>query len=149
MWRHSFEELTALLAALSGPPTPSQPRRRGVRAAEQRRLQVADGLCSVARHAAPRARRRRHGVLMISRATPVRSELLAVAALVRCSAHPDPDCITELHALLTNGCDSPLYNPDVPAEELEATLDRAHATLGTPTALSQSTPTSQGGTACR
>jgi hypothetical protein len=52
-------------------------------------------------------------------------------------------------ALLTSGYDSPLYNPDVPAEELEATLDRAHATLGTPTALSQSTPTSQGGTACR
>jgi hypothetical protein len=145
MWR-SLDELAGLLDAPSARPTESQPRGRG---AERRRLRVADGLCSVARHAAPRARRRHDELLLIARAAAVRSELLEVAALVRWSPHPDPDCLAELHALLTNGCDSPLYNLDVPAEQLAATLHRARITLGNHTAVSDPTHTSQGGTACQ
>ena len=55
--------------------------------------------------------------------------LLDVAALVRWSIDPDPDCITELHTLLTSGCDSPLYNADVPAAPLDEALHRARAVL--------------------
>jgi hypothetical protein len=100
-------------------------------AARRRRTRVADGLYSVARHAAPRARRRRHELLLISRAAAARTALLEVAALVRCSTDPSPECMAELHTLLTSGCDSPLYNPDVPAQQLVAILDRARATLAT------------------
>jgi hypothetical protein len=110
-------------------PTESRPRSLGARVAERRRLQVADGLCSVARHAAPGARRRRHELLLISRAAAVRPDLLEVAALVRWSTDPPPDSIVALHTLLTSGCDSPLYNPDVPAEDLAAALDRTRAAL--------------------
>jgi hypothetical protein len=149
MWRQPSDEQAAMPDPTQALPVEARPRGRGARAAHRRRLQVAAGLCSVARHAATRARGRRHELLLVSRAAAVRPELLEVAALVRWAPDPDPECIAELHALLRSGCDSPLYNPDVPAEELEATLGRARATLGTPTALSQSTPTSQGGTACR
>jgi hypothetical protein len=104
---------------------------RRARAARRRQRHVADGLCYIARSVGPRTRRRRNELLLVSRAAAVRVALLQVAALVRCSTNPDPECITELHTLLTSGCDSPLYNPDVPAEQLTATLERAHTMLAT------------------
>lgn len=102
------------------------------RATERRRHWVANGLYRVARHAAPRARRDRHELLLIPRAAAVRTALLEVATLVRCSTDPDGECIADLYRLLTSGCDSPLYNPDVPAEQLAATLDRARIALTAP-----------------
>jgi hypothetical protein len=71
-------------------------------------------------------------MLVISRASPVRRELLEVAALVRCSSDPDPACLAELHELLTSGLDSPLYNRRVPAAQLAQTLNRARDALTTP-----------------
>jgi hypothetical protein len=126
MWRH-FDEPAA-------PPscsTESHLGWPGAGAARRRRLQVADGLCYVARRAAPQARRRRHDLMLISRAAAARTALLEVAALVRCSTNPDPECIADLRTLLTSGCDSPLYNPDVPAAQLDETLDRARSMLST------------------
>jgi hypothetical protein len=148
MWRH-FDAPAAPPDAPDSLPHPVTPHGPGARAAQRRRLQVADGLCRVARHAAPRARRRRHELLLISRAAAVRTTLLEVAALIRCSTDPDPECIADLHTLLTSGCDSPLLNPDVPAQQLRATLERARTTLATPTAFSEPTHTSQGVTPCR
>jgi hypothetical protein len=132
MWRQ-FDETKQRLVTPESLPTHAPPRRRTARAMQRRRFRVANGLCNVARRAAPRARRRRHELLLISRAAAVRTSLLEIAALVRCSADPDPNCIADLHTLLTSGCDSPLYNPDVPAEQLAATLSRARTTLADPT----------------
>jgi hypothetical protein len=127
------QELTTPLAG-------ARPGGRGARAARRRRRHVADGLCYVARNAGPRTRRRRNEILLVSRAAAVRIALLQVAALVRCCTDPDPECITELHRLLTSGCDSPLYNPDVPAGQLGATLERARTTLATNKSFPDSAP---------
>jgi hypothetical protein len=129
MWRNSVADLAGLLdpaqpAASHGPPRSDHPR-----VSSRHRLQIADRLCEVARHAAPRARRRRHELLLIPRAAAARPLLLEVAALVRWSVDPDPDCIAELHTLLTSGCDSPLYNADMPAAKLGEALHRARAVL--------------------
>jgi len=133
MWR-DFDGPAAPTTALGG----ARPTGWGARAARRRRRHVAGGLCYVARNASPRARRRRHEVLLVSRAAAVGIALLQVAALVRCTTNPDPECITERHRLLTSGCDSPLYNPEVPAGQLGATLDRARATLPTSASVSDS-----------
>jgi hypothetical protein len=52
----------------------------------------------------------------------VRSELLEIAALLERASRPAPAAVTELHALLGNGCDSPLYNPEIHESELCAAL---------------------------
>jgi hypothetical protein len=62
-------------------------------------------------------------VLLCHRAAAVRPLLLEVAALVQ-SADPSDEAMATLHWLLANGCESPLYNPDVPAVELAAVLER-------------------------
>jgi hypothetical protein len=127
MWRRDFGEpaeplaVHSMLAAL-------HPRRRGARVSQRRQRQVANGLYSVARQAAPTARRRAHELILLSRAALVRTELLEIAALLR-TTEADPECIAELHRLLTSGCDSPLLNPAVPAQELRQTLNRAYTTL--------------------
>jgi hypothetical protein len=52
----------------------------------------------------------------------VRSELLEIAALLERASYPAPAVLTELDALLGNGCDSPLYNPQIHESELLAAL---------------------------
>jgi hypothetical protein len=64
MWRH-FDELAAPLGATNSPANRSRLMGRGVRSGQRRWLQVADGLCRVARYAAARARRLRHELLLI------------------------------------------------------------------------------------
>jgi hypothetical protein len=129
MWRQDVGEPAGLLAAhdsmLAGP----RPRRRGAWGARRRQRYVADGLCSVARLAAPNARRRRSELMLVARAALVRSELLEIAVLVRQTTEPDSKCIAELHRLLTSGCDSPLYNLAVPVQALWQMLERARSTL--------------------
>jgi hypothetical protein len=147
MWRH-FDEPIPPAPAPKSAATQARRMGWGARSSHRRRLQVTDGLCHVARLAAPRARRRRHELLLISRAAAVRTALLEVAALVRCSPAPDPDCIAELHNLLTNGCDSPLYNPEVPAEQLKARLERVRDALATQTAFPEPREGAQGGNRC-
>jgi hypothetical protein len=52
----------------------------------------------------------------------VRSELLEIAALLERASCPAPAAVSELDALLGNGCDSPLYNPRIHESELRAAL---------------------------
>jgi hypothetical protein len=66
--------------------------------------------------------RRRFEVLLLDRVAPVRSDLLEIAALLENVPEPDAECVAALHRLLTDGCESPLYNPDVHPSELRATL---------------------------
>jgi hypothetical protein len=73
--------------------------------------------------------RRRHDVLLHYRAAAVRTELLEIAALLEHSHDPDPDCVAALRDLLANGCDSPLFNPDVHVSELHVTLDYVRSGL--------------------
>jgi hypothetical protein len=52
----------------------------------------------------------------------VRSELQEIAALLEHASRPAPAAVAELDALLGNGCDSPLYNPEIHDSELRAAL---------------------------
>jgi hypothetical protein len=66
---------------------------------------------------------RRRETLLHDRVAAVRTDLLEIAAMLECAQHPDPAHVAELHDLLANGCDSPLYNSDIHISELYATLD--------------------------
>lgn len=61
------------------------------------------------------------------RVAAVRPELLELADALEHSPEVDPASVALLHELLANGCCSPLYNPDVRAEDLHATLIRVRA----------------------
>jgi hypothetical protein len=64
----------------------------------------------------------RRDLLLHNRVAAVRIELLEIAALLEHRQHVDQVCVKVLKDLLANGCDSPLYNPDVHISELHATL---------------------------
>jgi len=68
----------------------------------------------------PFARRRQ--ALLNYRVAAVRTDLLEIAALLERAHDPNPACVAALRNLLANGCDSPLYNPDIHPSELHATL---------------------------
>ena len=70
----------------------------------------------------------RHSVLLHGRAAAASSELLETADELERTLQPDPAAMTLLEALLTS-CDSPLYNPHVPAAELSQSLSRARFLL--------------------
>jgi hypothetical protein len=65
---------------------------------------------------------RRREALLHYRAAAVRTSLLEIATLLEHAHNPDPARIAALRDLLANGCDSPLYNPDIHPSELKATL---------------------------
>ena len=96
---------------------------------KRRRKAVANGLLAVARRSGPRASVRPRGLLLVHRAAAVRPQLLELSALLRATPAPDRNTIARLHALLTDGCASPLYNPDVPAERLSAEITQARFEL--------------------
>jgi hypothetical protein len=77
----------------------------------------------------PHALSRTPEPLLRYRAAAVRSDLLEIAAIVEHTTNPDPRCVAELRDLLANGCDSPLYNPNIHVSELHATLDYLRAGL--------------------
>jgi hypothetical protein len=60
------------------------------------------------------------------RAAAVRSQLLQLADELEQAQDPDPACVALIHELLTDGT-SPLYNPNLPADDLHTTLTRARA----------------------
>jgi hypothetical protein len=93
------------------------------------RRALADGL---RRTAAPTQPPRRFDCcpVLLDRVQAVRAELLELAAALEQANDPDPASVALIHELLTNGC-SPLYNPNLPADDLRATLNRAHAGLAT------------------
>lgn len=67
--------------------------------------------------------------LLHYRAAAVRTKLLEIAAALERAQNPDPAAVATLRELLANGCDSPLYNPDIHVSELHATLHHIHVTL--------------------
>jgi hypothetical protein len=115
----------AIYPELARLPDLAGKRRRLVSTRARRAL--ADGL---RRTAAPTQPPRRFDCCPVlgNRVAAVRPELLALAAALEQTAEPDPSSIALIHELLTNGC-SPLYNPNVPFPELEATIHRARSGL--------------------
>ena len=74
---------------------------------------------------------RHHEVLLCDRVRRVRDQLLDIAWLLEHSTDPDPRPVSELHKLLKDGCESPLYNPDIHESELRATLHYLRSALAT------------------
>lgn len=70
----------------------------------------------------PRALARTPEPLLHYRAAAVRTDLLEIAAILEHTRKPDPARVAAVRDLLANGCDSPLYNPDIHISELHATL---------------------------
>jgi hypothetical protein len=66
--------------------------------------------------------RRRHVFVLVDRVADVRDDLLEVADLIEQAAAADPSCLAEVRRLLTSGCDSALYNPDIHVSELHASM---------------------------
>jgi hypothetical protein len=64
--------------------------------------------------------------VLADRAAAVRDELLELANALEQTQTPDPACVALIRELLTNGT-GPLYNPNVPAGDLQTTLTRARA----------------------
>jgi hypothetical protein len=109
-----------ILAAVASSDTPRKRRR------------LARGLRRTANRRPPRdpAGRRRE-LLLCHRVAAVRGDLLEIADLLDCTQDTDPRCVAELQELLMNGCESPLYNPDVHISELRATLHYIRSGLAT------------------
>jgi hypothetical protein len=93
------------------------------------RRMVIDGLRAVARRSRQAGPRRRQEILLCQRAAAVSAELLELAALLDITDDPDPPGTRALLRLLTDGGESPLYNPRVHVSELQATLDYARRRL--------------------
>jgi hypothetical protein len=90
----------------------------------RKRRRLVESLRRLARRALEPEDRFRHRteVLLHGRAAAVRTALLEIADLIEQAADPDPACCAEVWALLRDGCESPLYNPEVHESELLATL---------------------------
>lgn len=73
--------------------------------------------------------RRHREALLHYRAAAVRTGLFELAAILEHAHDPDRASVTALRDLLRNGCDSPLYNADIPAAELDEALQRIRAGL--------------------
>lgn len=107
-------------------------KRARLISARKRRL-IARWLRHTARHTqptSPLARRRES--LLHHRVAVVRADLLEIAAVLEHARDLDPASIADLHELLANGCDSPLYNADIHISELQATLHHIRASLAAP-----------------
>jgi hypothetical protein len=48
--------------------------------------------------------------------------LYDIAVLLEQATDPDPTCVAAVHRLLSDGCESPLLNPDVHISGLRATV---------------------------
>jgi hypothetical protein len=60
--------------------------------------------------------------LLQDRAAAVRDELLEIALMLEHADPIDASWVSAIHKLLTDGCESPLYNRDIHISELRATL---------------------------
>jgi hypothetical protein len=70
--------------------------------------------------------------VLADRAHAVRAKLLDIATALEQTPTPDPASVALLRELLTNGA-SPLYNPNLPADDLHTALARARAGITGPT----------------
>jgi hypothetical protein len=107
--------------------------RRRVAPRVQRRL-VASLRRTAARAGTPPAPGRRRELLLVHRAGAVRADLLALASAIEHTPEPDPEAVRTLLRLLTDGCDSPLYNERIHPSELLATLYYARRRICPPEA---------------
>lgn len=121
---------------LTSPEVDAEPaRRRSGRSAPRpvsarRRRRLAQWLRRTAsRSLDPDPRHPRSGVLLHDRAAGVRDDLLEIADALERTDDPDRRTVHALLELLRNGCNSPLYDPDVHESELHATLYYARAAL--------------------
>jgi hypothetical protein len=73
--------------------------------------------------------RRRYEVLLTERVIAVAPDLRAIAATLEQIDDSDPEAVAAVRRLLSDGRDSPLYNPDIHPSELRATLYYVHAAL--------------------
>jgi hypothetical protein len=64
----------------------------------------------------------RRTVLLVDRVAAARNALLEIATVLEHADDLDPCWVSAIHRLLTDGCESPLYNRDVHVSELLATL---------------------------
>jgi hypothetical protein len=69
------------------------------------------------------------GALLRYRAAAVRPDLLEIAAMLERTQTPNTACLAALDELLSNGRNSPLYNPRIPVAELHTTLDEIRSGL--------------------
>jgi hypothetical protein len=63
------------------------------------------------------------------RAAAVRTELLELAAILEHAHDPDPASVAALRDLLADSRGSPLYNPNIPAADLDEALQRIRTGL--------------------
>jgi hypothetical protein len=61
-------------------------------------------------------------VLLPDRVAAVRDELLEIALMLEHADELDPSWVLTVRKLLTDGCESPLFNREVHISELRATL---------------------------
>jgi hypothetical protein len=106
------------------------PRRRVT--ARQRRKLVGWLRLTARRRRRPQTGRYRCDLLLEARVAEVRADLLEIAAMLEWAGDPDPACVAELHRLLRDGCESPLYNRDVHLSELRAIVYYAKQALFEP-----------------
>jgi hypothetical protein len=135
---------------LHGEPTSETILDRGQRLVDRRRVRtatrnrarlisarnrrtIARSLRYAAKHDyEPHPFARRRETLLHYRVAAVRGDLFEIAAMLECTPDPDPASVAALRDLLADGCDSPLYNPDIHISELIAILHYARAGLGRP-----------------
>jgi hypothetical protein len=77
---------------------------------------------SLRRAATCRPVQSRHAVLLHDRVALVRDQLLEIALLLERDGNLDGSWILDVHRLVTDGCESPLYNREVHISELWAAL---------------------------
>jgi hypothetical protein len=65
---------------------------------------------------------RRSGLLLCDRVLAVQAELLEIAELLERAEQPDPEAVTAVRRLLTDGLQSPLFSRGIHPSELLATL---------------------------
>lgn len=96
----------------------------------RRNRQLVAWVRRTANYVPPRGSLTTHrGFLIPERVVAVRSDLIEIAELLDQLEHPDPRCTAQLRQLLRDGCDSPLYNPELHLSELNAALYSVKARL--------------------
>jgi hypothetical protein len=108
-------------------------RKMGRRVSPRKRRILTRWLRRTANHAVdPHPVSRPRELLLSDRVAAVRGELLEIAGMLERAKDPaDPRSVAELHKLLSDGCESPLYNPEVHVSELQATLYEVRSGLAT------------------
>jgi hypothetical protein len=123
-----MREIVESAAPTSVGDTPGVLARWRVRSSERRRQRLVSAVNrrrlanSLRRAARQGPGQSRYSALLADRAAAVRAELLELAAMLELAGEPDASWVGQIRDLMTDGCKSPLFNPDVHISELLATL---------------------------